>query len=446
MRLCGRSPKDGDPVDREAVWEEYQALLSSAAAASGPEQAIGPPSDLQLANIKMNIIAKITWLRVRTGRDAMSLLLTSERVFADMVDWMRFGEPEQLVFRRFEPQLSLDFEFRLFVCAGQLTAISQYDHYTFFPHLHEATLRRRLEIGLREHWRLVHPHVSEMDASYVLDLAYLPLDDRFIVVELNPFSPCTGAALFSWREDRDQLEGRSGVGELCEFRLKSLAQLHPQLPEILEVNWDGRWREKRAPYWLLYPARVPWLWTWLGALTQPPETRVLLFVYGTLKRGFHWNNKYLSPRLGATFLDVAVTEDLWLLVLGDSGVPYLLPGGDARGRRVRGELWSVSEATLRGLDDYEGVSKGYYTRQSTLVSRGAESGRAERAWVYVLVAPDKDLSEREALEEYSPALHRVVYQPVRHIQRKQFAYFKAPSTWGHSAGEPVRGSTDTPSS
>ena len=32
----------------------------------------------------------------------MSLLLSSERVYAEMIDWLEFGEPEQLVFRQFD--------------------------------------------------------------------------------------------------------------------------------------------------------------------------------------------------------------------------------------------------------------------------------------------------------------------------------------------------------
>lgn len=45
----------------------------------------------------MQAIAKIGWLRVTTGKEAMSLLLTSERVYTDMIDWLKYGEPEQVI-------------------------------------------------------------------------------------------------------------------------------------------------------------------------------------------------------------------------------------------------------------------------------------------------------------------------------------------------------------
>jgi hypothetical protein len=44
----------------------------------------------------MHVRRRVNWLRVTSGKDAMSLLLTSERVFADMIDWLHYGEPEQV--------------------------------------------------------------------------------------------------------------------------------------------------------------------------------------------------------------------------------------------------------------------------------------------------------------------------------------------------------------
>lgn len=89
----------------------------------------------------------MNYLRVTSGAEAMSLLLTSERVFTDFHDWspfilialcficllfvcrLRYGEPDQLVLRRFEPEVTLDHEFRAYVSKGKVTAISQYDKF-----------------------------------------------------------------------------------------------------------------------------------------------------------------------------------------------------------------------------------------------------------------------------------------------------------------------------
>ena len=127
-----------------------------------------------------------------------------------------------------------------------------------------------------------------------------------------------------------------------------------------------------------------------------------LFVYGTLKRGFHWSRKYLHQRTEAgtaavaeggeryaRFVWPAISVSKHLLFVGDCGVPYLsllspstpdtetetetgtqsqtgTEETEAAGHVV-GELWEVSAECLRNLDDYEGTSKGYYQRTSLQV-------------------------------------------------------------------------------
>ena len=59
------------------------------------------------------------------------------------------------------------------------------------------------------------------------------------------------------------------------------------------------------------------------------DKQYVLFVYGTLKRGFHWNHKFLSR---SKFVSQAITEDPFPMIIGQCGVPYLisdLPGCSA---------------------------------------------------------------------------------------------------------------------
>ena len=63
-----------------------------------------------------------------------------------MIDWLSFGEPEQVVLREWADGFEIENEFRLFVCEGNLTAASQYDHYAYYPALHEAHASLQEEI------------------------------------------------------------------------------------------------------------------------------------------------------------------------------------------------------------------------------------------------------------------------------------------------------------
>jgi gamma-glutamylcyclotransferase (GGCT)/AIG2-like uncharacterized protein YtfP len=78
----------------------------------------------------------------------------------------------------------------------------------------------------------------------------------------------------------------------------------------------------------------------------------LLFVYGTLMTGYH--NNHILENGEATFLRDVTTSPEWDLVrLG--GFPGMITGIN----RVVGELWLVSDETLRRCDQLEGVPDFY---------------------------------------------------------------------------------------
>jgi gamma-glutamylcyclotransferase (GGCT)/AIG2-like uncharacterized protein YtfP len=173
----------------------------------------------------------------------------------------------------------------------------------------------------------------------------------------------------------------------------------------------------------------------------------LMFFYGTLKSGFHWNTKFLSQ---CQLMGPAITSSSMALVVGDSGVPYLLGdiGNDSEGTNaIRGEVWRVDDVSLQGLDEYEGISKGYYSRRTIdviiksatpnkqssfpLLSllRRAKSGTASaagariiRADVYVMNTSPPELRSKPFIPEYTLDIHRRCYHAIQHIKVKQDGY------------------------
>ena len=158
-----------------------------------------------------------------------------------------------------------------------------------------------------------------------------------------------------------------------------------------------------------------------------------LFVYGTLKRGFQWNEKYLSTRVGGSFVAAAITVSAVPLVVGDCGVPYVLGDletADPTAQRVVGELWRVSRTCLSCMDDYEGVKKGYYNRRIIEVLTDEPTPSVRSAFIYVLNESTPKLREQPKLKEYSMTMHKDLYRATQHIQIKQKNYYKVASTWG----------------
>jgi gamma-glutamylaminecyclotransferase len=81
-----------------------------------------------------------------------------------------------------------------------------------------------------------------------------------------------------------------------------------------------------------------------------------LFVYGTLMRG-ESRHRHLS---GETFVANVRSAPGYRLY---DAVDYPALVEDPDGPSIVGELWLVSDAALRQLDDVEGVDEGLYARR-----------------------------------------------------------------------------------
>lgn len=88
----------------------------------------------------------------------------------------------------------------------------------------------------------------------------------------------------------------------------------------------------------------------------------IVFVYGTLKKGFP--NWHVMPPC-CIFLGTAKTSQSYPLVVSDTlGIPYMLDLPDhPQSHQVYGELYAASTAGQALLDDFEGVSTGFYYRK-----------------------------------------------------------------------------------
>jgi len=104
----------------------------------------------------------------------------------------------------------------------------------------------------------------------------------------------------------------------------------------------------------------------------------LLFVYGTLKRGYS-NHAHLA---GQTYVGPARTVPGFTLYdLG--GYPGIVADpADRVG--VGGEVWRVDSAALAALDQFEGVHEGLYRREPL---RLAPPYDAEQVEAYVSALP-----------------------------------------------------------
>lgn len=85
---------------------------------------------------------------------------------------------------------------------------------------------------------------------------------------------------------------------------------------------------------------------------------MLVFVYGTLKRG-HYNHKCLR---GAEFVDTAQSVESYPMVCVNETYPYLIDK-EGEGFRIEGEVFRISQSILRVLDKLEDYPDYYGRRE-----------------------------------------------------------------------------------
>jgi gamma-glutamylaminecyclotransferase len=103
----------------------------------------------------------------------------------------------------------------------------------------------------------------------------------------------------------------------------------------------------------------------------------LLFVYGTLRRGFANHEAYLAD---AVFMGDAVTEEGFALFVED--FPYLVKRPKVS--RIVGELYRVDGPTLKDIDCLEGHPDNYRREQIQVVT---DLGVHHWAWTYFYPEP-----------------------------------------------------------
>ena len=223
VRLSSRSPKDADIPPAYLHFLYLHELLCL-----GSEGTMSELTAEAAANRRFIAYtrARLYSLRVQTGEQAMRLLLSSERVYTDLLE-TQGSDGVQVVVRGWEPQLDPALEFRCFVHRRRLTCISQYAYHCTFAQLQAVREVEAVKAAIVDYWRqAVHPLLQHAAAyeSYVVDMALMREDNASAsqasalaytctLIELNPFTTATSACLFHWTADGPALRGEGKEGE-----------------------------------------------------------------------------------------------------------------------------------------------------------------------------------------------------------------------------------------
>jgi len=182
-------------------------------------------------------------LRVTSGEEALRLLVNSARVMGDISHTLDQGEAGwsmSVVAREWDDEVRLEREFRCFVVAGEVAAISQYDDQLMYPFV--VAHREEIVAAIIHCISLIKPTLQLLssDKGVVVDCLVMPSTCggtpwQVRIIELNPFGPMTGASLFTWTGDRRILQGGHDIyGDLDACEMRTPAGSIPLPPHVNE--------------------------------------------------------------------------------------------------------------------------------------------------------------------------------------------------------------------
>ena len=258
VRLSARSPKDGKPLDSQKIRQLYHEKFNHLKLTYPDEY----QSSKGKANLQMIAFyhAQFHSLKVTNEVQALNLILTSERVYYDLIEVLDCQQVKEkkianknnikiydwnnnIIIRQWHDGLDPSNEFRCFVYQSSLTAISQYIFYCKYHHLQERETIQQIKITIHQYWQekiqpLLNPF-PERYSNYVIDIGLIEnhLTHQYdcIVIEMNPFDFTTNPSLFKWTTDYQQLTGQGNELEI-RVQLDYYPYIEDYIEFILTVN------------------------------------------------------------------------------------------------------------------------------------------------------------------------------------------------------------------
>ena len=201
FRLSGRSGKDMDYYDNDKIYQAYQENLEKVSKKLNKDK-----NDINTKYVSITTL--MNRFKVNCGKDVLNVLLTSERLFLDLKDWLNHGGREQMILRQWDDSLCSDKEFRAFVQNNELKAICQDERFALFQDLIDN--KQLYEKLLNDYFNNSVKPLMKIP-NYVVDFCILK-NNEVKLIEFSPFLRCTSACLFRWDLNYDEM--LHGTGKL----------------------------------------------------------------------------------------------------------------------------------------------------------------------------------------------------------------------------------------
>ena len=439
FRLSGRSGKDMDYYDNKKIMALYEENLEKVSKKLGKEK-----TDVNTKYVAITTL--MNRFKVNNGKDVLNVLLTSERLFLDLKDWLNHGGREQMILRKWDDSLCSDKEFRAFIQNNELKAICQDERFALFQDLVDN--KDLYEKLINDYFKTALQPLMKIP-NYIADFCILK-NNEVKLIEFSPFLRCTSACLFRWDINYDEMLHGTGKLTVREKQCENLeyfvnewitCQSKPSDPfdnyfiedeEEEESPLDKILDKTKKFFSSLNPKKL------FGKkqsndissntsqvekkeeekIKKPFENRKI-FVVSVLKTGFFWSHKYITY-FGSEnkTLGKGVLEDHTIYV-DKNGFGWIM---EKKGKKCYGEIIDVE------YEDFLDVEFFYGQRDTTMQEITVKlDGKDIIVYAYIIKEIFENVKNTEPdniceIEEYTIEMQNEKFNSMQHIINQQERY------------------------
>ena len=449
FRLSGRSGKDMDYYDNKKIFSLYQQNLEKVS------KKLNKPKD-DINTKYVSITTLMNRFKVNNGKDVLNVLLTSERLFLDLKDWLNHGGREQMILRKWDDSLCSDKEFRAFIQNNELKAICQDERFALFQDLVDN--KDLYEKLINDYFKKALQPLMKIP-NYIADFCILK-NNEVKLIEFSPFLRCTSACLFRWDLNYEEMLHGSGkltvrdkVCENLEYFVNEweTAQSKPSDPfdnyfiEDEEKKDENIIDKAKNFFSHLNPMKLfskknnndtnsnsnninnnkTEEKTESENSIENKEEKAFenrkIFVVSVLKTGFFWSNKYITyDGSEDKSLGKAVLENHTIYV-DKNGFGWIM---EKEGKKCYGEVIDVE------YEDFLDVEFFYGQRDTTMKEITVKLDDKEvKVYAYIIKeifdnVKNDEGEEKCEIEEYTLEMQNEKFNSMQHIINQQERYLK----------------------
>ena len=414
FRCTGRSGKDGEVYDNSKIYNEYLSRLK--------KETNLPIDQIKDVNLKYSCLPLYNNMKVTSGKELLSVLLTSERLYHDMKDWIIHGGREQIVLRKWDNRMRPQDEFRVFVKDGKIRAACQYDRYGKYEELIKN--KDIIEKKIHEYFNnKLSPLMKIKD--YAVDFGYI--DNEIYLIEFSPLIRCTSARLFRW--DANYKEMTEGDGKLTirenDYGLDDFIYDWEKIYKGPSTHYDDYFEEVEENDNSSYFWKIMGYLNYLNPFniyyyffpSQNINNSKIIFVASVLKDGFYWSRKYIryddnkNKLLGEGILNNHI------IGIDKNGFGWIVEKGN---KKCKGQVFEVDE------DDFIDIEYYYGSDSEKMIEVNIQlKDQNIKAYAFTIKSIPKELIDERGIievEEYNLEMQDKYFNPMQHIINQQEKY------------------------